>query len=108
MTALYGCPSVLDETISGNIVTQIHHLTMYGTKTYSLLLQHLVIYYNPKLLFFPRRMYLRWSAHVAQFLSKQACQFNSLWLIAWLYSIAVNNVGCLFQPHCATSQLRTL
>ena len=34
----------------------------------------------------PKRMYLRWSARVAQFLFNQSCQFSPFWLLAERYN----------------------
>ena len=44
-----------------------------------------------------RRMYLRWSARVAQFLFNQACQFSPFWLTGCTPQRRTL-IGCLFQP----------
>ena len=58
------------------------------------------------LIFQSRRMYLRRSARVAQFLLNQACQYSPFWLTGCTLQRRPM-IGCLFQPHCATSQLHS-
>ena len=53
------------------------------------------------------RLYLRWSARVAQFLFNQLCQFSPFWLTDCVLQRWIM-IGCLFQPHCATSQLHCM
>ena len=84
------CITLITWKLADRIRTYAFHVYMY---TYIML-------YNRH----GRRMYLRWSARVAQFLVNQACQFSHFWLTGCTLQQRTV-IGC--QPHCATSQLHS-